>query len=239
MITIFTLCIIFFNTIQEKYFGPFKDFVHNLGIWGYVAYAFIYIICTVLMVPGSLLTLLAGAIFPEIWQGFCVISVGSTIGASCAFLLGRYALKGWVTKKMEDYKIFAAINIAISKKGLLMVFLLRLSPAIPFNVLNYAFSLTTIKFWQFALASWIGMAPGTFMFVYVAWVAIYFANNKETTKLWSDILKYGGGGIATIAVVVLVTYFARKEINKALEREEEKNSFNNVDSPNYGTQSPV
>jgi len=114
-----------------------------------------------------------------------------------------------------------------------MVLLLRLSPAIPFNILNYAFSLTSINFWFFALGSWIGMAPGTFMYIYIVWTAVYFAQGRAQAELWGDILKYVGGGVATIVAVVLVTYFARREINKNLEEDEEQKTLNTNPHPTY------
>jgi len=112
--------------------GTFYNFVKSLGFWGYVVYASIYIVCTVCMVPGSLLTLAAGAIFTELYEGFLVISVGSTIGACLAFLLGRTVLKSWVENKIEEYKIFAAVDRAIRKKGFFDGFIVTIIASYPF-----------------------------------------------------------------------------------------------------------
>jgi uncharacterized membrane protein YdjX (TVP38/TMEM64 family) len=136
---------------------------------------------------------------------FLTISAGSTIGACCAFLLGKTILRGWVTERVGQYTIFKAIDSAIGKKGLYMVFLLRLSPVIPFNLLNYALvtkthlldkkkkltfgisllqnlqGITAVNFPSYALASWIGMAPGTFMYVYIPW-ATYNATQSAVKK---------------------------------------------------------
>jgi len=209
-----------------------------MGIWGYVIYAGLYAVCTVCMVPGFILTLAAGVIFEQVWQGFIVISAGSTIGASLAFLLGSTVMRKWVEKKISGYKIFAAIDRAIRAKGFFMVLLLRLSPAIPFNVLNYALSLTGLNFFIYALASWIGMAPGTFMYVYVAWAAKKSIGERDNATFWQRILTYVGGGIATITVVVLVTYFARKEILKVMKEQETMPSLNDPSVVIYNPTDP-
>jgi len=116
-----------------------------------------------------------------------------------------------------------------------MILLLRLSPAIPFNLLNYAMSLTSINFFFYALGSWLGMAPGTFMYVYVSWATINVASNTDQAELAKTILTYVGGGIATILVVVLVTIFAKREINKALEEEEEQENARLKDDKDPGS----
>jgi len=103
-----------------------------------------------------------------------------------------------------------------------MVFLLRLSPAIPFNLLNYILSMTGINFPFYALGSWIGMMPGTFLYVYIPWAAVHTANTaSDTTALIKNIIVFGAGGAATIVAIVIITIFAKREIDKALKEDEE------------------
>jgi len=103
-----------------------------------------------------------------------------------------------------------------------MVFLLRLSPVIPFNILNYALALTAVSFPSYAIATWIGMMPGTFMYIYIPWAAIHAATTQKTANLVQDILLYGVGSVVTIIVVVFVTILARRTIKKAMEEMENK-----------------
>jgi uncharacterized membrane protein YdjX (TVP38/TMEM64 family) len=111
------------------------------------------------------------------------------MGASLAFLVGRFVLRSWVLQKTQDYAIFHAIDSAIAKKGIvlfpsllqpitgvLMVLLVRLSPVIPFNILNYALALTGISFPGYVYGSWVGMAPGTFMYIFIPWAGVHAIN---------------------------------------------------------------
>jgi uncharacterized membrane protein YdjX (TVP38/TMEM64 family) len=203
--------------------GPLAKFVDEVGWWGPIVYAAIYAICTVLMVPGTVLTLTAGVIFSNLWIAVGTISVGSTVGACMAMPLGRTVLRKQVKSKVAQFPVFDAVDTAVGQKGFLMVGLLRLSPVIPFNVLNYGLGLTAVPFWQYALASWLGMLPGTFMYVYIPWAAKNAAVSKQTNDtatIIKDILLYGVGSVVTIAVVVFVTWVGRRELKKVMDAQE-------------------
>lgn len=210
--------------------GPLSKFIQSIMPWGPIVYALVYAVCTVCMVPGTILTLAAGVIFgskiEDLFIAVATISAGSTLGACAAMPLGRTVLRGWVEGKVSEYPVFEAIDAAVAKRGLLMVFLLRLSPAIPFNLLNYMLGLTAVPFWQYAIASWVGMLPGTFMYVFVSWAAVGGATKAasgqkaDTATILKDVLTYGVGGVVTIAVVVLVTVLARRELKKAMDTAE-------------------
>jgi len=210
--------------------GTLAQFVDKAQIWGPIIYALVYAICTVLGVPGSALTLASGIIFQELWIAFIVISIGSTVGACCAFLLGRTVMRSWVKTKTEKYPTFKAIDISIGKRGIYMVFLLRLSPVIPFNILNYALALTAVSFPAYAIASWIGMMPGTFMYIYIPWAGVHAATTQGTANIVQDVLVYGVGSLVTIVVVVLVTILARRAIKQAVA-ESEKSVNQDVETP--------
>jgi len=175
-----------------------------------------------------LLTLGAGALF-GIWKGFICVSIGSTIGATAAFVLGRGFLRSWISKKIEKYPKFQAIDKAIGHEGLKLVFLLRLSPIIPFNILNYALGLSTIPLLQYFFASWIGMIPGTFMYIYIG-VAVgnladIFAGNTNkdnTLQLVYLII----GLVATLIAVIIISIIAKRAIKKAIEEDTSKNIIN-------------
>lgn len=194
------------------------DWIKNLGTLGIAAFIIIYILATVLFIPGSLLTLGAGVLYGVI-GGSVLVSAASTIGAGCAFLIGRYLARGWVANKIEENNKFKVIDEAVAREGWKIVGLTRLSPIFPFNFLNYAFGLTKVTFKDYILASWIGMMPGTVMYVYLGSVAGELATlgaegRSRTTAEW---ILYGVGLIATVAVTIYVTKIAKKALNQKIE----------------------
>jgi uncharacterized membrane protein YdjX (TVP38/TMEM64 family) len=186
------------------------DAIGRLGPWGPVIFVLLYIAATVLFVPGSALTLGAGALF-GVGLGSVYVSIASTLGATAAFLVGRYLARDWVGKKIESHASFAAIDRAVAAEGWKIVGLTRLSPAFPFSLLNYAFGLTRVSLRDYVLASWIGMMPGTVMYVYLGSLARAAGDRTRTPGEWA---LYGVGLLATIVVTVLVTRLARAALAK-------------------------
>jgi uncharacterized membrane protein YdjX (TVP38/TMEM64 family) len=195
--------------------------LQDLGPWGPVLLAAIYIPATVLAVPGSLLSLGAGAAFGLV-RGTLAVSIGSTLGAAAAFLIGRTLARGWVEQKVAHKPRFRALDHAIGAEGFKIVLLLRLSPVFPFNVLNYALGLTRISFRNYLLASWIGMLPGTVMYVYLGAALGNLARVSEGPEergVGQQVLFYGGLA-ATVVVTVFVTRLARKALAAAVPQEQ-------------------
>lgn len=187
--------------------------VDGLGAWGPVILAGIYIAACVLMLPGSILTLGAGALFGVV-VGTVVVSIASTIGATLAFLVGRYLARDWVAAKLARRPNFAAIDRAVGLNGFKIVLLTRLSPVFPFNLLNFGYGLTPVPLGKYVLASWIGMIPGTIMYVYLgSLVGLAGGDQEMTTSQWA---LYGMGLAATVAVTVLITRVARKALREAV-----------------------
>jgi uncharacterized membrane protein YdjX (TVP38/TMEM64 family) len=180
------------------------DLIEGLGPWGPVLFVLLYIVATVLFVPGSALTLGAGALF-GVGLGSALVSIGATLGATAAFLVGRYVARDWVAKKIAGNAAFAAIDRAVAAEGWKIVGLTRLSPAFPFALLNYAFGLTQVKLRDYVVASWIGMIPGTVTYVYIGSLA-QAGDRQRTPGEWALL---GIGLVATIVVTVFVTRLAR------------------------------
>lgn len=188
--------------------------IKGYGVWGLFLFALLYVIATVSFIPGSLLTLGAGAVF-GVWKGSIMVSIGSTIGAAFAFLMGRYLARDWVAKKISNSARFRAVDDAVVRDGFKMTLLIRLSPIFPFNLINYALGLTKVKFKDYVLASWIGMMPGTVMYVYLGSLAGDLAalgagRHTKTTGEWA---LYGMGLIATVAITIYVTRLAKTALN--------------------------
>lgn len=186
--------------------------VENLGAWGPLAFGLVYVVATVLMVPGSILTLSAGALF-GLGFGTVVVSLSSTAAAALAFLIGRFLARDLIAAQTAKYPAFAALERALRKDGWKIVALTRLSPVFPFTLLNYAFGLTRVKFTHYVAASWIAMLPATFLFVYLGSLARAGLKGAGHSPLkWT---LYGVGLAATIAVTVIITRLARRAVAEA------------------------
>ncbi|MDZ8118221.1 TVP38/TMEM64 family protein [Pontiella agarivorans] len=190
------------------------DWIKGLGPLGMGVFAGLYILACVFFIPGSLLTLGAGSIYGVV-TGSILVSVSSTLGATAAFLAGRYVARNRIAKKIEGHARFSAIDDAVAKEGWRIVGLTRLSPIFSFNLLNYAYGLTRISLKEYVLASWLGMLPGTVMYVYLGSLAGDLAAlGSETAEApsaaqWAiNILTF----VATVLVTVYVTKIARKAL---------------------------
>ena len=196
-----------------EWIKSFTGWVEKLGPLGVVVFVAIYAVATVLFVPGSLLTIAAGLVF-GLLIGTLAASAGSIIGASCAFLIGRYFARSRIEAMARRDEKFRAIDEAIGHEGWKIVALLRLSPLIPFNASNYFYGITAVKFWPYVLASWIGMLPGTVLYVYLGTIgkASFGGGDKARSPL--EYVFLGVGLVATIVVTVIVTRLARKALRK-------------------------
>jgi len=200
------------------YFLPVKNWVEAFTGWveqrgalGYVIFVGAYAVATVFFVPGSLITIGAGLAF-GLWPGFPLVSLGATLGAAMSFLIARYFVRGRVQEAAKNNEKFAAMDEAIGKEGWKMVALLRLSPLLPFNLSNYLFGVTKIGFWPYLAASWVGMLPGTFLYVYLGAVGKGAASGKSEGP-WKWVL-IGVGLVATVVVTIWISRLAKKEVAK-------------------------
>jgi len=189
--------------------------IDDLGAWGAVLFVGLYVVACVLLLPGSILTLGAGLMFGVV-RGSALVSVAATLGATAAFLVGRYLARDWVARKIEGNAKFKAIDDAVAREGWKIVGLTRLSPVFPFNLLNYAYGLTQVTLRDYFFASWLGMLPGTVMYVYLGSLAGSLATlgksgGQRTPAQWA---LYGVGLAATVAVTVYVTRIARAALAK-------------------------
>jgi uncharacterized membrane protein YdjX (TVP38/TMEM64 family) len=195
------------------------EWVQSLGSIGAIAFIAIYIAATVAFLPGSILTLGAGVLFGVV-LGSLYVFVGATLGASAAFLVGRYLARGWVARKINDNQQFQAIDQAVGRSGFKIVLLTRLSPVFPFNLLNYAYGITSVSFRDYVLAS-IGMIPGTIMYVYIGSLAGSIATLGSGNQPTSNGIQWAIriiGLIATIAVTVYITHIARQALAQNLTK---------------------
>lgn len=195
------------------YVEQFRDWVDQQGAWGPVFFILGYAVATVAFVPGAALTLAGGFIFGLLW-GTVYVFVGATLGASLAFLIARYAARGWVEGKLTDRPDFAKIDKAVGRDGGKIVALLRLSPLFPFVLLNYALGLTSVRFWQYFLACF-AMLPGTFLYVYYGHIGKAATSGDEKT-IW-DWVALGVGLLATLVVTWIITKKAKAALDQSAD----------------------
>jgi uncharacterized membrane protein YdjX (TVP38/TMEM64 family) len=193
--------------------ASFLEWVQGIGPWGAVLFAAAYVPAAVLLVPGSLLTLGAGFVFGVV-KGTVIVSLGSTAGAAAAFIVGRSLARDWVARRLAGRPTMAAIARAVEIEGFKIVLLTRLSPVLPFNLLNYAFGLTAVPLREYVLASWIGMLPGTIMYVYLGSAANSLAAllSGDQPRTTGQQVLFALGLAATVAATIIVTRAARRAL---------------------------
>jgi uncharacterized membrane protein YdjX (TVP38/TMEM64 family) len=192
----------------------FNERVAGLGVAGLFLFALLYAAATVLMVPGSLLTLASGASF-GLLPGFVTVLFGATLGAALAFLVSRHLARKRVERWIQRKSSFVAIDKAVAREGWKIVFLTRLSPVFPFNFQNYAYGLTSVSFGQYVLASWIGMIPGTFLYVYLGTLGRSGIEAASGTVETYRFALQAVGLLATLGVTILITRTAKRALREA------------------------
>lgn len=191
----------------------------DTGAVGIALFVVAYVVSTVTFMPGSLLTLAAGFAYGPLW-GIAIASPASVAGATCAFLLGRTLLRGWAEARVGKSARVRAIDAAVGREGFKIVLLLRLSPIIPFNALNYALGLSRVKLRTYVVASFLGMLPGTAMWVYAGSLAPTVA---ELSSVGSSrggtarMLLYISGLVATVAAAIIAARAARRALDAQLQ----------------------
>jgi uncharacterized membrane protein YdjX (TVP38/TMEM64 family) len=210
------VALVFLGRAAGDQIPRFAAWVDALGVWGPVVFIAGYTIAVVAFVPASLLTLAGGAIFGLV-AGTAYVFVAAMLGSCLAFLVARYVARRPIEARLDGNERFAAIDRAVGAQGRRIVFLLRLSPAFPFNLLNYALGLTGVRFADYAIAG-VGMLPGTLLYVYSGKVA------GDVAALAGGAASEGGGAqtalwvvglIATAIVTILITRIARRALAQA------------------------
>lgn len=197
--------------------GQVLAVVEKLGPWGPVILALVYIVASVAGFPGLPISLGAGFLFGP-YRGTAAASIGSTLGAAAAFLVGRTLARHLVEARVAKDARFRAIDHAVARQGFRIVLLIRLAPVFPFNVMNYAFGLTKVRFRDYFFASWIGMFPATAFNVYIGSLlgslAEVHSPGSQSHRL-HQVFFYAGLA-ATLAVVIYVTRMAKAALTQAV-----------------------
>jgi pyruvate/2-oxoglutarate dehydrogenase complex dihydrolipoamide dehydrogenase (E3) component/uncharacterized membrane protein YdjX (TVP38/TMEM64 family) len=196
----------------------FVAWIRGAGALGAAVFVVAYVVACVLFLPGAILTLGAGFAY-GVALGAPLVWVAANLGAAVAFLLGRTVARETIAARVARNPSFAAIDHAVGRSGFRIVLLTRLSPAFPFNLLNYAFGITQVTFRDYVAGSLLGMIPGTVMYVYLGSLV------TSLTELASGRPSGGAaqqglyllGLVATVAVTVSVTRVARRALAEATD----------------------
>jgi len=199
----------FFLPVKE-WSNSFQSWIRDLGAWGWLIFAGVYVVATVLLVPVSVLTVAAGLAF-GLAVGFPVVVVSATIGATLAFLISRYLAHQRVDSLVAGRPKFKAVKAAVSEGGWKVVGLLRLSPVFPFNLQNYFYGVTDVKIGHYVAATFFGIMPGTLLYVYLGAAGKAASGEGGGALQWTF---FAVGLIATIVVAVIVTKKAKAKLRE-------------------------
>ena len=205
----------------DRWIAAFNGWIAERGSAGMVIYAAIYVVWALLLLPGSVLTAGAGFAFGIAW-GTVIVSSGSTTAAALAFLIARYLARSRIADWAKRNRQFGAIDAAVGREGWKIVGLLRLSPAIPFSLSNYLYGLTAVRFWPYVAASWLGMLPGTLLYVYLGAAGkrgLQTAAGAEIQRSPLETALFVIGLVATLLVTILVTRMAQRALREPAEKE--------------------
>ena len=198
-----------------------QHFLANLadwGPWGPPMVGLLFIPVCLLFLPGSWLTLFAGFAFGKTWPGFLAsfacVSAGSTLGASLAFLAGRTLVRDQIDAWVHEQPRFQLLDAKVRQRGFWIVFLSRLSPLLPFNLLNYAFGITQVSLRDYVLGSWLGMLPGTLLFLSLGTalgnLAEVWTERREQPPLHWLLLSLGV--VATLVLAMVLGRIASRNL---------------------------
>lgn len=221
MVAIAALVVLAKQLDLPNLFRTALTWVDGLGPLGPLVFIGLYNLATVLFLPGSLLTLGGGLLF-GVGYGSLYVFIAATLGATFAFLIGRYLARDWVASKIQGNTKFQAIDSAIAREGLKIVFLTRLSPVFPFNLLNYALGLTQVSLRDYVLGS-LGMLPGTILYVYIGSLAGNLAtlgSGTPSTNPQAEMLQWVIrilGLLATLGVTIYITRIAKQALAASTE----------------------
>jgi len=188
-----------------------QDWMQSLGIWGPVAFFFIYLGLVIITFPGIILGPVAGLLFGSV-IGVILISIASTVGASLAFLIARYFARDAVVRWLSKNETMRRLDDLTEKQGVFIVAITRLVPLFPFTLLNYGFGLTKVSFRTYLFWSWLCMLPWTIVFVVGADAIMQWFS--EGTVPWILV----GVVAITVACLGIVIWYARRQLSKKAKR---------------------
>lgn len=186
----------------------------SLGYLAYPAFVGIYLLATLVGLPAIFLFLAAGSLFGFI-PGLLLVSLADTLSVAICYILGRTVARKTIHKWIADRPHWSKFDRAVAQKGWKIVFLTRLSPIVPSNVLNYGFSFTKINFWQYIFVSWLAMLPVIALYVYLASVGANIVTGKNDLQ---QIVASVIGFITALTAIAYTTKLMQETVFHKNER---------------------
>lgn len=187
------------------------------GVTARLLFVVIYAVATVLLIPGSVLTLAAGAALGPV-QGLIWALCGAVAGGAAAFLLSRTFLRKHLVRRLSSYRWFEPLEKAVERESVKIILLARLSPLVPFVLLNYALGAMHVRFWTFVVVSAVGMVPGGFAYAYagsVAGRALLTGERAPQAGWWLSAV----GAAASVLLVAVMSRIAKRSLIAEMEKE--------------------
>lgn len=203
----------------ERAATDLQEWIDDLGWLGPLVFAAIYVVAALLLLPSTVLMIAAGALY-GLWLGTAIASLASTAAAALAFVIARYLARDLVAERVSRSARLRAIDRAIAESGTRIVALLRLSPAVPFSVANYAFGLTALRGVPYVVATWLFLLPGTFLYVWFGVAGARGLSAADDDVPGAGTLEWIAVGVAvatTAAVTVYVGRLAQRGIAEQTE----------------------
>ena len=195
----------------ESSLASLRTWVDTHGPFGVFVFGATYVALVLLLVPGAVLTLVAGALF-GLARGVVIVAVATSVADAIAFLAARHVGRRAVERLAARYPHARAIDLAVARAGWRIVALLRLNPAIPYSASNYLFGATGVAFLPYLVTSGIFTLPGTITYVYLGYAgAEAVAGHARSPAEWALIVT---GLAATVAGVIYITRLARRALDE-------------------------
>ncbi len=223
-ILLIAIIVILFVVMNLYGFGQdikeLQHWIRSQGIWGPVAFFFIYLGSVIATIPGTIFGVIAGGLFGSL-VGVILISVSSTIGASICFLIARYFARDTVARWLTKNKTMKRLDELTEEQGMMIVGLTRLIPLFPFTLLNYGFGLTKVSFRTYVFWSWLCMLPGT--------IIIVVGTDALTQGLTQGHipLELVGVLVITILALGLIVWYSRRRFNETRQKKEQQGTNKN------------
>ena len=203
--------------------------VMHWGAWCAIGYPILFAVCSLLLLPGGVLSIGSGFLF-GLWWGFVIVFIGNTLAAGVAFVLSRRLGRRWLARRIAQSRTLSVLEPAVEREGWKIIGLSQLHPLFPASLLNYFYGLTRIPFRIYIVWTSLGRAPGLFLYTYLGTLG-QLGLNVARGKSHPRVLEYwtwGGAFVTTALLFVVLTRLALHTIQNtaasraALARERER-----------------
>jgi uncharacterized membrane protein YdjX (TVP38/TMEM64 family) len=206
-------------TILNAHF-PFRghletgvEWFRGLGPWAVAPYAVLFVLCALFFIPVSGMILMAGTLYGFL-LGYLLAAASGMLAVAVTYALGKKLWRERVEVLRRKNPRYEAIFDAVSERGPILVFLIRLNPFLPFALLNYLFTIPRLDFRKYLLSSFLGMTPDIFFYLYAGHVGKGLLENPDGVDFWSFLI-LGASLMATLIVAILINRIIREASARA------------------------